>query len=88
MHDLLRPIKRDGLDLAALPEEGLQLLVVQEAVGRGVLQLQNRTAVRAPAAQGPQSRADHRCGSGVRGSDTSDFYPGTSINNKYVLNKG
>lgn len=39
-HDSLGAVEHDGLDLAALPEEGLQLLVVEEAVGRRVLQLQ------------------------------------------------
>lgn len=53
-HDLLGTIEHDGLDLAALPEEGLQLLVVEEAVGRHVLQLQNTARTHQSGAAEPR----------------------------------
>lgn len=44
--DLLCTVEHNGLDLAALPEERLELLVVEEAVRRDVLQLEDTVHAR------------------------------------------
>lgn len=58
--DSLCTVEHDGLDLAALPEQGLELLVVEEAVGRDVLQLENTARVRADGRPRSRSRLKPR----------------------------
>lgn len=57
---LLCPIKHNGLDLATLSEERLQLLVVEKSIGRDMLQLQNTAGISRGGPRAPESHRVHR----------------------------